>query len=111
MAIDRFENALDELLAEHRISDFHFHGGRPLCTRVDGQIVCHDELTFSNTEMKEILQSFMGEDDFAEFEVVMDADFALVSGPRRFRANASKSRSYKQNSSPNGSVKIPIYEA
>ena len=91
MAIDRFESALDDLLAEHRISDFHFHGGRPLCTRIDGQIVCHDELSFSNAEMKDILHSFMGEDDFAEFEVVMDADFALVSGSRRFRANASKS--------------------
>lgn len=91
MSVERFEQAITELLQELRISDFHFHGDRPLSVRADGEIKAFPEHHFSNDELREVLEHFMGLEEFAEFEIVMDADFALVSGPRRFRANAAKS--------------------
>jgi len=89
MALDRFGTTLGDLLQEHRISDFHFHGGRPLSARVNGTIEQFPEHVFSNEELKQILESQMGLEDYQKFETSGDADFAIVSGSRRFRANAA----------------------
>lgn len=89
MALDRFGQTLGDLLQEHRISDFHFHSDRPLSARVNGTIEQFPEHVFSNDELKQILESQMGLEDYQNFEASGDADFAIVSGNRRFRANAA----------------------
>lgn len=88
--MSRFDETLISLLSQHRISDFHFHGGRPLSARVNGDIEQFPELMFTNQELEEVLIRQMGEADYRVFEKTGDADFAIVTSGRRFRANAAK---------------------
>jgi len=79
---------LMQVLAEHRVSDFHLHSGQPLAMRVDGQIIQHPSLTIRAEDLDEIFSYELEENSLSAFLAEGDIDFAIAHDGQRFRASA-----------------------
>ena len=85
---NRIYDYLEAVLAQHRVSDFHLHAGRPLAVREHGTIGEFEDMPVSQEDLENLLRSELGDDEFKRFSDKGDLDFAFVSRGVRFRASA-----------------------
>jgi twitching motility protein PilT len=79
---------LMQILAEHRVSDFHLHSDQQLAMRIDGQIQSHSSLNIRAEDLDEIFAFELPQETLAQFLADGDADFAIAHDGQRFRASA-----------------------
>lgn len=71
----------------HKLSDFHFHAGRPAAIRVDGEIISFANDIVSNAEMTAFLAEILTPEARQRFERQHDLDMALEIHGTRYRVN------------------------
>ena len=80
-------NFCDQLLKEHRISDFHMRAGNPLAIRVHGDLQTLREYPITHAILDDVFRRELNEQAYQQFCRSKDVDFAMTVRGQRFRAN------------------------
>jgi twitching motility protein PilT len=92
-ALDKIEGLLRTLVG-NKASDLHLRAGAPPMLRLNGEIApIPNEATLSSSDIDEMLNAVMLEQNRDEFKEINDTDFAHeIPGIARFRGNALRDR-------------------
>src|SRR6185436_16929887 len=103
-------NVLDKMIGAHA-SDLHLKAGTPPVVRVDGVLYTLDEPPPSSTELREVTQQLLNEEQRLYFSTHSEIDFAFgVSGLARFRANIFMQRGTVALALRHVPVEVPTIE-
>jgi len=103
-------NVLEKMIAA-RASDLHLKAGTPPVVRVDGVLYTLDEPPPSSTELREVTQQLLNEEQRLYFSTHNEIDFAFgVSGLARFRANCFMQRGTPALALRHVPVEVPSIE-
>jgi twitching motility protein PilT len=72
---------------QHKLSDFHFHAGRPLAIRVDGEIITFADDIVTAAEMEAFVAEILSPEARQRFEQQHDLDMAIELDGTRYRVN------------------------
>ena len=103
-------NVLEKMIAA-RASDLHLKAGTPPVVRVDGVLYTLDEPPPSSTELREVTQQLLNEEQRLYFSTHSEIDFAFgVSGLARLRANCFMQRGTPALALRHVPVEVPSIE-
>jgi twitching motility protein PilT len=103
-------SVLEKMIAA-RASDLHLKAGTPPVVRVDGVLYTLDEAPPSASELREVTQQLLNEEQRLYFSTHSEIDFAFgVSGLARFRANIFMQRGTPALALRHVPVEVPSIE-